>query len=86
MAARAGPRAEGTDGSDFRHREKVASHYQESVAIKGKLRKSLVPHMFLTILAFGRLASVALGYVCVVSFVYVEKSLYKFLLKLLEGY
>ncbi|XP_065057825.1 protein jagunal homolog 1-A-like [Rhopilema esculentum] len=61
MAARAGPRAEGTDGSDFKHREKVASHYQESVTIKGKLRKSLVPHMFLTILAFGRLASVALG-------------------------
>ncbi|XP_069744765.1 protein jagunal homolog 1-A isoform X4 [Narcine bancroftii] len=28
MASRVGPRATGTDGSDFRHREKVASHYQ----------------------------------------------------------
>lgn len=28
MASRAGPRAAGTDGSDFKHREKVASHYQ----------------------------------------------------------
>ena len=61
MAARAGPRAAGTDGSDFKHREKVASHYQESVHIKAKIRKSLVPHMFLTVLALGRLVSVALG-------------------------
>ncbi|CAM4698799.1 unnamed protein product [Lepidochelys kempii] len=28
MASRAGPRAEGTDGSDYQHRERVASHYQ----------------------------------------------------------
>ena len=28
MASRAGPRAMGTDGSDFQHRERVASHYQ----------------------------------------------------------
>lgn len=28
MASRAGPRATGTDGSDFRHRERVAEHYQ----------------------------------------------------------
>ena len=61
MAARAGPRAEGTDGSDFQHREQVALHYQESAAIKGKIRKSLIPHMFLTVLCFGRLFSVALG-------------------------
>ena len=61
MAARAGPRAEGTDGSDFQHREKVASHYQQSATTKVKIRKSLVPHMFLTVLAFGRLLSVALG-------------------------
>ncbi|KAG7234430.1 hypothetical protein INR49_004803, partial [Caranx melampygus] len=31
MASRAGPRAEGTDGSDFQHRERVASHYQMSL-------------------------------------------------------
>ncbi|TRZ21918.1 hypothetical protein HGM15179_005207 [Zosterops borbonicus] len=28
MASRGGPRAAGTDGSDFQHRERVASHYQ----------------------------------------------------------
>lgn len=28
MASRGGPRATGTDGSDFQHRERVASHYQ----------------------------------------------------------
>lgn len=28
MASRAGPRAAGTDGSDFQHRERVAMHYQ----------------------------------------------------------
>uniref|UniRef100_A0A8C6G104 Protein jagunal homolog 1 n=1 Tax=Moschus moschiferus TaxID=68415 RepID=A0A8C6G104_MOSMO len=28
MASRAGPRAAGTDGSDFQHRERVATHYQ----------------------------------------------------------
>lgn len=28
MASRAGPRAAGTDGSDFQHRERVAVHYQ----------------------------------------------------------
>lgn len=28
MTSHAGPRAAGTDGSDFKHREKVAPHYQ----------------------------------------------------------
>uniref|UniRef100_A0A8D2LJ76 Uncharacterized protein n=1 Tax=Varanus komodoensis TaxID=61221 RepID=A0A8D2LJ76_VARKO len=28
MASRAGPRTAGTDGSDFRHRERVAEHFQ----------------------------------------------------------
>ena len=28
MASREGPRATGTDGSDFKHRERVAAHYQ----------------------------------------------------------
>lgn len=28
MASRAGPRATGSDGSDFRHRERVAEHFQ----------------------------------------------------------
>ena len=37
MAGRGGPRAAGTDGSDFTHREKVASHYQTSVTLKSRL-------------------------------------------------
>ncbi|XP_005995812.1 protein jagunal homolog 1 [Latimeria chalumnae] len=39
MASRLGPRAAGTDGSDFQHREKVASHYQMSVVLKSKIKK-----------------------------------------------
>ena len=38
MASRAGPRAVGTDGSDFTHREQVATHYQTSAETKPKLR------------------------------------------------
>lgn len=34
MASRAGPRALGTDGSDFQHRERVASHYQMRLVLK----------------------------------------------------
>ncbi|XP_076841122.1 protein jagunal homolog 1-B [Brachyhypopomus gauderio] len=45
MASRAGPRASGTDGSDFQHREKVASHYQLSVALKSEIKKLNVTHM-----------------------------------------
>ena len=41
MASRAGPRAVGTDGSDFTHREQVATHYQTSAETKPKLRMIL---------------------------------------------
>ena len=41
MAARIGPRAQGTDGSDFSHRERVAEHYQTSAELKPKLRRVL---------------------------------------------
>lgn len=46
MASRGGPRATGTDGSDFTHRERVAAHYKESVKWKVKLRYAIVPHLF----------------------------------------
>ena len=42
MAARIGPRARGTDGSDFTHRERVADHYTISATLKPKLRKVLL--------------------------------------------
>ena len=41
MAARVGPRAQGTDGSDFMHREQVARHYRASAAMKPKLKRVL---------------------------------------------
>ena len=41
MAAKIGARAQGTDGSDFTHREQVARHYQTSAVTKPKLRKVL---------------------------------------------
>uniref|UniRef100_A0A8C1PVW8 Jagunal homolog 1b n=1 Tax=Cyprinus carpio TaxID=7962 RepID=A0A8C1PVW8_CYPCA len=44
MASRSGPRATGTDGSDFQHRERVASHYQMSVALKSEIKKLNIAH------------------------------------------
>ena len=41
MAARIGPRAQGTDGSDFSHRERVAEHYQMSAELKPKMKRVL---------------------------------------------
>ncbi|KAM8904396.1 protein jagunal homolog 1-B isoform 1-T1 [Spinachia spinachia] len=50
MASRAGPRAAGTDGSDFQHRERVASHYQMSVALKSEIRKLNIVHTLIWVL------------------------------------
>uniref|UniRef100_A0A3B5QQB3 Jagunal homolog 1b n=1 Tax=Xiphophorus maculatus TaxID=8083 RepID=A0A3B5QQB3_XIPMA len=50
MASRAGPRASGTDGSDFQHRERVASHYQMSVALKSEIRKLNIVHVLIWVL------------------------------------
>jgi len=41
MASRAGPRAKGTDGTDFSHRERVATRYQASAETKPKLKRIL---------------------------------------------
>ncbi|XP_031572843.1 protein jagunal homolog 1-like isoform X2 [Actinia tenebrosa] len=46
MSSRGGPRAAGTDGSDFTHRERVASHYRESVRHKLKVKVCLWIHLF----------------------------------------
>ncbi|KAG8193046.1 hypothetical protein JTE90_028158 [Oedothorax gibbosus] len=53
MAARGGARAKGTDGSDFGHRETVASHYQISSTNKKRLKVCMFFHTlaFLFILA-----------------------------------
>ncbi|TRZ01461.1 hypothetical protein DNTS_013966 [Danionella cerebrum] len=50
MASHVGPRAAGTDGSDFKHREKVASHYQMSASSKSEIKKLTVVHFILWIL------------------------------------
>ena len=47
MASRSGPRAEGTDGSDYKHREKVADYYTKSAELKSSVRKCLIPHLVL---------------------------------------
>lgn len=56
MASRAGPRAAGTDGSDFKHREKVASHYQMSASLKSELKKLTVVHLFIWLLVAAQVA------------------------------
>jgi len=55
MASRRGPLVHGTDGSDFGHREQVATHYQISVASKNSLRKGIFFHLFLGILMLLKL-------------------------------
>ncbi|VDP09611.1 unnamed protein product [Soboliphyme baturini] len=47
MSSRFGPRAVGTDGSDFTHRQKVARHYKESVLNKFRLKFTLVLHVLI---------------------------------------
>jgi len=42
MASNVGPRAKGTDGSDYLHRERVAGHYTVSAEVKPKLKKVLL--------------------------------------------
>ncbi|KAJ3584701.1 hypothetical protein NHX12_015196 [Muraenolepis orangiensis] len=63
MASRAGPRASGTDGSDFQHREKVASHYQMSVALKSEVRKLNIAHAVIWVLMAAQVTVSQLGLV-----------------------
>jgi len=44
MASMAGPRAGGTDGSDWNHREKVAHQYVVSVKFKTAMRRTILYH------------------------------------------
>ncbi|XP_039673914.1 protein jagunal homolog 1-A [Perca fluviatilis] len=50
MTSRVGPRAAGTNGSDFKHRERVAPHYQMSAALKSEVRKLNLVHLLLWLL------------------------------------
>uniref|UniRef100_A0A8C5QWU3 Protein jagunal homolog 1 n=1 Tax=Leptobrachium leishanense TaxID=445787 RepID=A0A8C5QWU3_9ANUR len=55
MASRAGPRASGTDGSDYRHREKVAGHYQMSVSLKSEIKKLIYANLLIWCLIAGQI-------------------------------
>jgi len=55
MASRAGPVAAGTDGTDFMHRETVASHYQVSALNKSRLRKCIFSHLLLALVMLLKL-------------------------------
>lgn len=57
MASRDGPRAAGSDGTDFQHRERVASHYETSAAYKLRLRYVIYVHLLLVVLMMVRLSS-----------------------------
>ncbi|XP_053157573.1 protein jagunal homolog 1 isoform X1 [Hemicordylus capensis] len=57
MASRAGPRATGTDGSDFRHRERVAEHYQMSVSLKSEIKKLIYMQVALWLLVVAQMCS-----------------------------
>lgn len=61
MASRSGPRAPGTDGSDYSHREKVVDHYKQSADLKTSVSKCLLPHMTLTFLVALKFVAVILG-------------------------
>lgn len=61
MASRSGPRAPGTDGSDYSHREKIVSHYKTSADLKTSVRKCLLPHMLLTFLMALKFFAVVAG-------------------------
>jgi len=57
MAARGGPRASGSDGGDFGHRETVASHYLTSAVNKRRLSTTLLFHSVLTLYEVIKLSS-----------------------------
>uniref|UniRef100_A0A1I7YZE2 Protein jagunal n=1 Tax=Steinernema glaseri TaxID=37863 RepID=A0A1I7YZE2_9BILA len=50
MSSKGGPRAVGTDGNDFKHRQRVASHYTWSVQYKSYLKYLFFFHV--TVLVF----------------------------------
>jgi len=56
MASRAGAYVQGTDGSDFQHRQRVAAHYQASAAYKSRLKMSIFCHGLLAIVLLAKVS------------------------------
>ncbi|KAI1301673.1 Protein jagunal [Halotydeus destructor] len=56
MASRNGPIATGTDGTDFLHRQRVASHYQVSAVNKSRLKFCIYLHYVLFLVMLAKLS------------------------------
>lgn len=68
MASNVGPRPRGTDGSDFLHRERVASHYTISAKMKPQLRKVFLLQMPCAVFCLGLGIIVNFDLLCLVTF------------------
>lgn len=68
MASSIGPRAQGSDGSDYSHRERVARHYQRSAELKPKLRRILKLQIISGIMCLAVGLAVRYDFTCLVSF------------------
>lgn len=56
MASRVGRHEAGTDGLDYSHRERVATHYTASVQNKARLLKTVYCHLALSVLVLIHIA------------------------------
>ncbi|KAK0426400.1 hypothetical protein QR680_009689 [Steinernema hermaphroditum] len=54
MSSKAGPRAVGTDGSDFKHRQRVAAHYTWSVQYKNYLKYLFFFHLSVLVFMWAK--------------------------------
>ncbi|GMT19015.1 hypothetical protein PFISCL1PPCAC_10312, partial [Pristionchus fissidentatus] len=57
MASKTGPRAAGTDGTDYLHRQRVAAHYQESATNKFILKFFFGAHVLILAFMFAKVGS-----------------------------
>lgn len=68
MASSVGPRARGSDGSDYSHRERVANHYQKSAELKPKLKRILQLQLLSAIMCLAVGLVVRYDITCLISF------------------
>ena len=55
MASRGGPMVDGTDGTDYQHRERVAGQYSVSATNKSRIKGLVVVHLLLGVIHLVRL-------------------------------
>ena len=68
MASSAGPRARGTDGSDFSKREGVAGHYKKSAEFKKKLKRILLFQIICALMCLSVGLIAKYDFTCLLSF------------------